>query len=257
MDAKIKPIVLMAVKKAGIELEKRYYKFNRANSILKSHHEILTQADLKAEKIIITELKKHFPQYKIIAEESGITKNNSNYTWIIDPLDGTTNFSMHNPLWSTSVALAYKNEVIFGIIHAPMLKETYIAQKGKGAFLNGKKIKVSNINKGKILNAFCHGSKDKDIKKAVKYYQKQKFNHFDCRQIGSATIELAYVACGRLESIIIPGANPWDVGAGTLMVQEAGGKVTDAKNKKWNLKSADMIASNKKIHSDILKTFNS
>jgi len=122
--------------------------------------------------------------------------------------------------------------------------------------LNNKGIRVSQNIKNNVINTYCHARDKKYLNKAVNYYNRQKMQGLDCRQLGSAAIELAYVACGRVESITIPGANSWDVAAGALLVQEAGGKVSDFKDNLWNLKSENIIASNGKVHSQILKTLN-
>ncbi len=252
MDNNIKKIAMEAAKSAGEILLKRFYKFDRGEIQMKSQHEILTKADLAAEKEILKYIKNNFPEHKILSEESGDNNKESDYLWIIDPLDGTTNFSMHNPLFCVSIGVAYKGEMILGVIFAPYLDEIYVAELGKGAKRNNKKISPSNMKKGKLLNTFCHGSTEEDIKRAVKYYNKQKLNDFDCRQLGSAAIELAYVACGRIESIAIPGANAWDVSAGALLVREAGGIVSDFKGDKWGLESQDILASNKETHKDLV-----
>ena len=248
-----KKIALSAVKKSGEVLVKKYQKFDRNEVKLKTSHEIVTANDLLSEKIIIKEIKKSFPEHSIFSEEIGKDKLKSDYLWIIDPIDGTTNFSMHNPLWSVSIGLVYKGKVILGVVYAPILGELFYAEKGQGAFLNNKKIKVSKVNSGKILNTFCHGSSKKDIQRAVKYFNKQKLNSFDCRQLGSAAIELCYVACGRIESIVIPGVNAYDVAGGSIIVSEAGGKVTDFQGKKWNIESKDILADNGKVHKNLLK----
>jgi myo-inositol-1(or 4)-monophosphatase len=250
---KFQAVALRAAKKSGKILIEKYNKFDRGDVQLKSAHEIVTKYDLLSEKIILSEIKKNFPEHSIFSEEQGSNKKKSDYLWLIDPIDGTTNFSMHNPIWSISIALAYQGEIIMGVIYAPILKELFSASKGKGAFMNGKKIKVSDLNSGKIINTFCHGSKIRDIKRAIKYYTKQKLNHLDCRQLGSAAIESSYVAKGRIESIAIPGVNSYDVGAGVLIVREAGGIVTDFKGKEWNLKSEDILATNKKVHKSLIK----
>ena len=248
----IKKIAVKAVKKAGQILLKEYKNFDRGKITLKSHHEILTRADLLSEEAIIKEIRKYFPAHQILSEESGEIKSDSKYLWIIDPLDGTTNFSMHNPLWCISIGVFYRDKVVLGVTYAPILDELYIAEKGKGARKNGKKIKVSKYTQ-KSLHTFCHGRENKHFKVALKYYTYQKLNELDCRQLGSAAIELAYVASGRTESIMIPGANSWDVAAGVLMVREAGGKVTDFKGKEWTLKSSNMLASNGKVHKELLR----
>ncbi len=252
----IKKIAIEAIYLPAEMLKKEYLKFDRSTIKLKSKHEIVTKYDLMSEKMIIKKIKENFPDHHILSEEQGDNKKKSDYLWILDPIDGTSNFSIHNPLWSISLALLYKQELILGLILAPMLGELYLAEKNKGAYLNGKKIKTPKINKDKIVNTFCHGSHRESIKKAIRYYQYQKLNKLDCRQLGSAAIELAYTALGRIDSLVIPGVKSWDVAAGALLVSEAGGKVSDFKNKKWNLESKDIIASNKEIHADIIKIIN-
>ncbi len=257
MNNKIKKVAQESAQSAGEELLKHFYKFNRNSVKFKAHHEIITKADLAAEKIILDIIHKNFPDHQILSEEDGHNGKKSDYLWIIDPLDGTTNFSMHNPLFSVSIGVAYKGEIIMGVVHAPFLQETYTAQLGKGVKLNNKKIKVSNIrNLNESLNTYCHARENKYVRKALTYMRKQKLNGFDCRQLGSAAIELAFVAAGRVESIVIPGANSWDVAAGVLLVREAGGRVSDFSNKKWNLNSNNMLASNGLVHKDIISILN-
>jgi len=247
----------------GKKLKHEYSFFDRKNIKLKSKHEIVTNADMLSEKNIIQFIKKTFPEHSILSEESGLIKNNKKYLWIVDPIDGTTNFSMHNPLWNISIALTeYVSrkkhyEPILGFVYAPMLDEFYFAEKGKGAFLNGKKIAVSRKKKDKTLNAYCHGSGEENIKTAIKYLRNQILKGFDCRRMGSAAIEMAYVAAGRIESFMVPGVNSWDVAAGALLVQEAGGRVTDFSNKTWHTESRDILASNKIVHKTLLKVINS
>ena len=256
MISQIKKVALAAVRQAGQMLIREYEKFNRAEVMLKSHHEILTKADLMSQEIIINELKKYFPAYGIVSEERPAEKIYSEYVWYLDPIDGTTNFSMHNPLWSISLALAKNDELVFGLVNAPRLEEVYTATIGQGAELNSKKMSVSKIFQGKVLNTFCHGPKDADIKKALAYWRRQKLNELDCRQMGSGAIELAYVASGRVESFLAPGTHDWDVAAGVLLVREAGGKVTDFDGRDWRLGEPNIAASNGKVHRQILKAIN-
>jgi len=248
-----KKVAIKAVKKSGKFLLHEYINFDRNKIRFKSHHEIVTRADLMSEEIIIGVIKDNYPHHSFLSEESGASKDKSNYLWVIDPLDGTTNFSMHNPLWSISVSLVKDNEFILGIIYAPFMDEMFVAEKDRGAILNNKKIKVSKNKSGKILSTFCHGTKEIDIKRAIRYYQKQKLAQLDCRQMGSAAIELAFVAAGRTESFVAPGARDWDVAAGVLLVREAGGIVTDFKGEEWQIGSGDILASNGYVHREILK----
>jgi myo-inositol-1(or 4)-monophosphatase len=253
MDKKIKNVAIDAVKKSGKMLLEEYLKFDRHDSRLKAHNELVTKCDLRSEEIILGEIRRSFPLDGIISEERGTVKGVNNLTWILDPIDGTTNFSFHNPLWCISLALAKEEGLILGIIYAPYMDELFVGIKGEGALLNGRPIKVSNIKDGKILNTFCHGREKNDIKKALKYYSKQKLADKDCRQMGTAALELAYVAAGRVESFVAPGDKIWDVAAGVLLVEEAGGKLTDFNGKPWRFDSPDIVASNGLIHKDILK----
>lgn len=245
-------VITLAIKKLGTTLVGNYQSFNRKDIAMKSPHEIVTKYDLLSEKIILAAIHENFPEHAILSEEQGRDKTESEWLWLVDPIDGTTNFSMHNPLWCVIICLLHNDEPMLSVIYAPVLNELFIAKKGQGAFLNNKPIKVSEVREGKVINTFCHGSGEAAIKRAVKYYQIQKLNHFDCRQLGSAAIELAYVAAGRIESIMIPDVNIWDVAAGALLVREAGGRVTDLVGQEWNLASKDLIASNGLVHDQIL-----
>ncbi len=263
IENRIKTAAVRAAKDAGAKLLEEFSQFDRRQIKLKSHYEILTKADLLSERAIILEISKNFPDHDILSEESGPLRQSyseardegikSEYLWIVDPLDGTTNFSIHNPLWSVSIAVARQGEIIFGLVFVPFLDELYLAEKGKGATLNGKKIRVSDIRGERAFHTFCHGVAAKDIRLALKYYQNQKLSQFDCRQLGSAAIELGMVAAGRSESILIPGARSWDVAAGALLAEEAGGRVTDFSGIKWRVGSSDLLATNGLVHDDILK----
>jgi len=241
-------------------LYRRFHNFDRGSVTLKSHHEILTQADLAAEKAILGVLRQAFPDHNILSEEAGDSGKQSDYLWVVDPLDGTTNFSIHDPLFAVSLGLFYKQESYLGLIYAPFLGEFYLAVAGQGSWRysgpdlrGGKRLQVSRIGADKAVNTFCHGSRQKDIQKAVAYMRKHKLRHLDCRQLGSAALELAYVAGGRTESIAIPGANTWDIAAGVLLVRQAGGKVTDFNGREWSLASRDLLASNGQVHKQLLK----
>lgn len=263
MINKIEKIAKKSVLEAGTKALKEFDKFDRNEIELKLHKEAVTKVDLASEKILIKNIKNSFKEHKILSEEAGEVYGKEDYLWIIDPIDGTTNFTMHNPIWSISVGVAYKGEIIFGVIYAPFLREIYIAKKSEGAFrykvkdnkiCNRKeKLSVSNFTKGKLLNTYCHARDQKSLKTAINYYSKLRLNEIHCHQLGSAAVELAFVASGRTESIMIPGVHAWDVAAGILLVREAGGKVTDLEGKKWNLKSKGMLASNGKIHNMLLQ----
>lgn len=241
-------------KKSGIYAWKVFQGNLKVDYNHKSKHEIVTKYDIKIENMILQEIKKNFPKQQFLSEEKGYGKNkNSDYLWIIDPIDGTTNFAVKNPLFGISIALAYKGEIVFGVIYIPFSKELFWAKKGKGAYLNGKKIEVSRIKElKKSFITYCHGYKDHNIKRTLKAYDYLKTKTFEARQFGSAVIEFSWVACGRTDTIFIPGTNAWDVASGAVIVKEAGGVVTDFNNNEWGVKSSDIIASNGKIHDDIM-----
>jgi myo-inositol-1(or 4)-monophosphatase len=251
---------VQAAAKAGQLLRKRFYDFDRGSVTYKSHHEILTEADLASEKAILGVLRSHFPGHRVLSEEAGDDQAKSDYLWVVDPLDGTTNFSIHNPLFGVSIGLFYRQKPLLGVIYAPVLGEFYVAKAGQGAWLysseamnDGQPLKVSSFGDKQAVNTFCHGSRQQDIRKAISYMRRQKLEKLDCRQLGSAALELAYVAGGRTESIMIPGVHAWDVAAGVLLVREAGGRVTDFTGSRWTLKSTDILATNGRVHRSILK----
>jgi len=251
-NAKFKKVLLRTVDLAGRSLLSSYKTFRQREARLKGRHDLVTPADLKSERIILREIKKNFPNHQILSEESGLSQKNHDYLWIIDPLDGTTNFYIHNPLWAVSIALAHKGRLIMGAIYSPLVGELYFAEVGQGAYLNGRRLRVSPNSEKRRINAFCHGSGRTNIKRAIKYHTYQKLHALDCRQLGSAAIECAYVAAGRLASILVPGTWPWDVAAGALLVREAGGLVTDFRGHEWHIKGQDFLASSPADHKLLL-----
>ncbi|MFA5021808.1 MAG: inositol monophosphatase [Patescibacteria group bacterium] len=248
----MKNFVIKLAKQAGAEI---YRHFNHDLIIkVKSKSQIVTKADLISDKIIVAALKKKFPAFDILSEESGQTNLKSKYLWAVDPLDGTTNYFIGSPLFAVSISLFFEGNPILGIAYAPAMNELYVSEINQGAYLNNKKIKVSKNNLlADSFLTYCHGSTKSDIKRAMKIYNRIKLHSLDSRQLGSAALELGFVAAGRTECIMIPGANSYDVGSGVLLVREAGGKVTDFSGKDWNLKSKDLVASNGRIHQQLLK----
>jgi myo-inositol-1(or 4)-monophosphatase len=252
MEKGIKRTAVAAARAAGRLLKAEFKTFKRDDVRIKGYTQLVTPADKKAEDIIISLIKKNFPGHHILSEESGDNGKKSDYFWIIDPLDGTTNFSFHFPAFAVSIAVAFRGEIVVGAIYIPLLNEMFVAEKDKGAYMNGQKIRVSNYGPQRAFHTFCHGGKKCDVKRAAGYYSYLKPRDYDIRQLGSASLELAYVACGRTDSIFIPGAKPWDVAAGTILVREAGGRVTDAAGLPWDLESRDMIAANGLVHRSVL-----
>ena len=220
----------------------------------KTGSDFVTNIDIDAEKRIITIIKKKYPEHSIYGEESGLEKKDSRFMWVIDPLDGTTNFTMVNPFFNTAIALVKDGEIIAAVVYNPILEELFTAEKGKGAFLNGNKIHVNDKNNlSKTIVTFCHGSKKPEhIERVIKIYSQLKRQANHTRQVGAAALELAYVACGRTSVFCMSNMNAYDVAAGALLVSEAGGKVTDFSNKRFTINSVDLLATNSIFHKRIL-----
>lgn len=214
--------------------------------------DLVTEVDKLSEKILIEKIRKYYPQHSILSEESGIRDNNLDYQWIIDPLDGTTNYAHGFPVYSISVALKYKEEVILGVVYVPKLNELYFAIKDEGAFLNGERINVSNtkkLEKSLLATGFPY-DRATDSNNNLKYFNQIVTKVRGIRRTGSAAFDLCNVAAGRFDGYWELKLNPWDTAAGILLVQEAGGKVINYSGQKL------LIAGNKNICDLLLKEIN-
>lgn len=248
----------IAAQLAGEFLKKEFFIWDSKEIKYKKGSERVTWCDKKAEQIILRILNKNFPNYSRLSEESGEKDKDSDYTWIIDPLDGTTNFTMHHPLFAVSIALLYKNEIVLGLTYNPLTEEMYWAIKGQGAFKNNKKIRLSTeTDFKKSVITYCHGTGSSNTKKAYKLYKHFHNISHHCRHFGCTSMELAMLASGNTECYVVTGAKLWDVAAGIILVSEAGGKVSDWQNKKWNIKSKNILAASKKMHPKCLKELRS
>lgn len=263
---------IKTAKQAGnliLKESKKGFKIN-----LKSKNDLVTNIDKKSEAFIINKIKSEYPAYAILAEES--TKSisnqtekykNSKYIWIIDPLDGTTNFAHGLPVFAISIGLfkttateSSKNfdylsgELVLGVVHSPLLNETFYALKGKGSYLNGKKIKVSsikNLEKSLLVTGFPPTHREINLPYFIKILNKAQA----IRRLGAASIDLCYVACGRFDGYWEFGLKPWDIAAGALIIEEAGGHITDINGNLLDLFGAEILATNKKIHKEMIKEF--
>ncbi len=238
---------IFAVKEAGKLLMKNFGKESKV--FAKGKHDFALKADKDAEKVIVKILKKRFPRYAVLAEESG-KHGDSDYTWIIDPLDGTHNYASGVPIFGTSVALQHKNEVVIGAIYLPFLDKLLYAERGSGAFMNNKKITVKQ-NGRFIIFGGIHRFESRIVSRSViKIAEKY---HTRLRVIGSIVYTAAYVATGRFAGYVTFYVSPWDVAASALIVEEAGGKATDIRGRKWNPYQKHYILSNGKVHKELLR----
>jgi myo-inositol-1(or 4)-monophosphatase len=229
----------------------------------KSPFDYVTEIDKVSEQLIISSIKKYFPSHEILAEESGKNKNTNTYRWLIDPLDGTTNFIHGNPHCSISIALQKEEQIILGLIYDPFRDELYYAEKGKGAYVNNKRIYVSKQEKlSSCLIATGFPFKCRHLLDQYWYVLSEIFMGISgIRRTGSAALDLAYVACGRFDGFWELKLSPWDVAAGAIIIEEAGGKITDFEGKDNHIWTGDVVASNAIIHnfmmSKVQKVFQS
>ncbi len=217
---------------------------------------LVTEVDKKSEEIIITNLQKNFPDFDILAEESGTSSTtNSEYMWVIDPLDGTTNFTHGLPIFSISIGLIKGNEVITGVVYDPTRNQMFSAEKGKGSYLNGKKLSVSRtkeIKKSLLVTGFPYNVEENPDKCFERFIMMTK-NSRAVRRLGSAALDFAYVAAGIFDGFWEVKLNPWDIAAGLLLVKEAGGKVTNFKGEEGDIFNPQILATNGHIHSKMIE----
>jgi len=247
-----KSVAIEAAKKAGKILKLEFKSISFVKN--KAKHDIVSDADYKSEKEIIKIINSAFPNHNIKAEESGKDEKSSDYTWYIDPLDGTSNFIIGNPYFSVSIALSHADKIILGVVYNPILNELYFAERGKGSFLNGKPIRVSDRSdiKGAIL-ASAYSSDERDIAKGLKTIEKLSLSSRKVIISFSPALNLCNIARGRIDGLIDNGTTPEDHAAGSLIVTEAGGKIQNYNSNSWDVNKTGIIASNKKLHMSILR----
>jgi len=217
---------------------------------------LVTEVDKMAEAKIIEVITKAFPGHSIIGEEGGEHIQESDYQWIIDPIDGTVNFAHGIPLCCVSIGVTYKGSVIMGAVYNPMMNEFFFAEKGKGATLNGDPIHVSKKSDFKtafLVTGFPYKWPETSLEHPVMVFERMVLQGLPIRRLGSAAIDLCWVACGRFDGFWEYNLSAWDVAAGYLMVLEAGGTITDFEGKIGNVFDKQTLATNGLIHKDILR----
>lgn len=247
--SKEKKAMILAAKKASKILLKQYRKVAAIRQ--KPDKSLVTGADAAANKAIINVLKKEFPDYSILSEESKPEDKKSDFKWVIDPLDGTHNFIHKIPIFGTSIALVYRDEPVLGILHFPILNITAIAEKSKGSFSNGKRLKVSskkNLDHSFVLCEFAYANR----KEKTAFLEKLVHRAIDIRNFGSAIYNLWLIATGKCDGYVLLSTHEWDIAAGFLIVEEAGGKITDLKGSMRKLAQDKFIISNGKVHKELL-----
>ncbi|MBA2525124.1 MAG: inositol monophosphatase [Pyrinomonadaceae bacterium] len=230
-------------------------RLGRAQVSNKGTIDLVTEADIAAEKLIIDRIRSHYPRHAILAEESGASEGipsipgESEWKWLIDPLDGTTNYAHGYPCFCVSIGVERRGRIEIGVVYDPMRDEMFAAERGQGATLNERHMRVSKVedlNRAMLCTGFPYNVRERpDFAR--------DFTNFTMlaqavRRDGSAAIDLAYVACGRFDGFWEDGLNPWDVAAGILLIEEAGGRVTDYQNAPLDIYTPKVLASNGLVH---------
>jgi len=221
----------------------------------KAKNSLVTEVDKLSEEIIISNIKSSFPEHAIFAEESGRDSNTSDHVWLIDPIDGTTNYAHAYPFFSISIALEVRGEVIVGLVYDPVKDEMFTAEEGKGAFLNGEPIAVSKsdaIEHSHVCTGFMH---------EVEWMVEANIKHFGnfirraraVRRDGSAALDLCYVACGRFDGFWELGLNPWDTAAAVLILKEAGGHVCKFTGDQYSIYDKEILATNSIVQDQMME----
>jgi myo-inositol-1(or 4)-monophosphatase len=248
---------IQAARDAGMLLLE---KFGRKITISKKGDiNLVTEADLASEALIVERIRSYFPKHAILAEESGVTEvAGSEYRWIIDPLDGTTNYAHGYPCFAVNIALEHNGEIIIGVTYDPTRDEMFAAEHGQGATLNNKKIGVSATEDLKDALLVTGFSYDFALRpNFMEHFTKFILSARGVRRDGSAALDMAYMACGRFDGFWEEGLNPWDMAAGKILIEEAGGVITGYNGAAFDIYHPPLVASNGSIHDEMLAVLRS
>lgn len=234
----------------------RYHFDRHIGFELKGEFDLVTEADRASEKLVVERISALYPDHAIVAEEGGGHESRSEYRWYVDPLDGTTNFAHGYPVYNVTIALEKAGELIAGVILDPSRDEMFHCERGGGAYLNAQRVRVSqtpNLDECLFSTGFPSRRRHGDVN--IHFYHQLAMASHGVRRGGAAALDLAYVACGRLDGFWEFGLSPWDMAAGKLMVEEAGGVVRDMNGRPHALKSPHIMADNGRIHGDVVTLF--
>ena len=239
---------IKAARKAGSIIVRHMDQLDQLTVEVKGRNDFVSSVDKLAEEEIIYTIQDTYPDHAILGEESG-SQGTSDYEWVIDPLDGTTNYLHSYPQFAVSIAVKHKKVVEHGVIFDPLRNELFVASRGSGARLNDIRIRVSKANalQRSLIGTGFPFRQDQDVETYLQCLKQVMQNSHGIRRAGSAALDLAYVACGRLDGFWESGLQPWDIAAGSLLIQEAGGLVSDFKGEDQFLDRGDIIAANPKV----------
>jgi myo-inositol-1(or 4)-monophosphatase len=247
-------IAVKAARRAGSVINRASFDLDKLTVEQKAHNDFVSEVDRAAEQAIIQVIREAYPQHSILAEESGLADKQSEYQWIIDPLDGTTNFLHGFPQYCVSIALSVKGQVQHGVIFDPVRNDLFTTSRGAGAFMNDRRIRVSRTASLKDA-LLCTGFPYKEFAQFDRYlamFKELTQKSAGIRRPGAAALDLAYVACGRFDGFWEMGLNAWDVAAGGLLIQEAGGLVADFSGDADWLSSGTIVCGTPKVFAPML-----
>ncbi len=250
-NTKFVPAMEAIAREAGALL---FEKFKlRIGFTYKGDADLVTEADKAAEKLITDRIRQQFPGHDLFGEEGTRTNTGSDYRWYIDPLDGTTNFAHGFPVFCVSLGLEFKGERVAGVLYDPTRNELFAAERGSGTYLNGERVWVSKVNNlQECLTGTGFPSHKRHKNPNIFFYHVITLRTHGVRRAGSAALDLASVACGRLDAFWEFNLNPWDTAAGSVLVEEAGGKITRFDGSPWLLDSKETLATNGIVHQDFI-----
>ena len=248
-------IAIRAARRAGDLMLRQLNKLESLQIAEKGRNDFVTRVDQLAEEAIIEVIKDHYPDHSILAEESGLSGEHA-YQWIIDPLDGTTNYLHGFPVFSVSIAVAHEDELQHGVVYDPLRQEIFSASRGQGAQLDGRKVRVSKqvgLRHALIATGFPYRVDEKQVDIYLGMLRAVMLETAGVRRPGSAALDLCYVAAGRVDGFWEMGLRKWDVAAGALIIREAGGRISDFHGADAYLESGNVVAGTPKVYSALSK----
>jgi myo-inositol-1(or 4)-monophosphatase len=253
----LKEVLMDAIKESG-KIIQNYFQGTFTVENKEGINNLVTEVDKHSEDKIIGIIRAAFPSHSIISEETGEQIQDSPYQWIIDPIDGTVNFAHGIPICCVSIGLKHNDDLVLGAVYNPMMNELFFAEKGQGATLNGMPISVSNksdFRKACLVTGFPY-KWPKAKEHPIKVFERFILEGLPVRRLGSAAIDLCWVACGRFDGFWEYNLNSWDLAAGYLIVQEAGGRITNFTGQPYSVFDKETLATNGLIHDEMLRLIN-
>lgn len=245
-------VAIRAAREAGKLLKRHLGKVRHIQYKGETH--LVTEADILSEKTIVDIIRRHFPDHQVLAEEGSVGGDNPDFRWIVDPLDGTTNYAHGLPIFAVSIGLEAYGQMVLGVVHDPNQGELFVAEKDGGVTLNGRRIRVSTTSRlAPALLATGFPYDRSLLPESVRQFEVLSYRCLAVRRLGSAALALCYVAAGRCDAYWETAVSAWDVAAGWLLVQEAGGTVTDLRGGPFRLDTRPILASNGHLHEAMIE----